>query len=209
VSLQDKDERQLAPNPGENIGAWIARICEYYKLLCWLSSEGEVVLTRPRYDQINLPVIRVGGPVVEGSVRRIQLSQKPIDASARIEVCGRVGRDGASQAVGVAENTELIANGWKTYRLQVEEGLHDAAEAQKKADRILHDEKLQNWVLTCTLSGHALINSLLAPDRMAHIIWPAMEIDDDLYCIARDFSKNKFDGTICDLTFVKPNLLLA
>jgi prophage tail gpP-like protein len=207
VSVADKDERQLAPNPGENIGTWIARICEYYKLLCWLSAAGEVILTRPRYDQINMPVIRTGGPNVEGAVQRIEWSRKPIDGSTIIEVCGRCGHDGDTNTIGKAENTELIAANWHNYKLVVEESLHNPEEAQKKAERILHDEEVNNNQITCTISGHAIGPSLIAPDRMVHINWPLAEIDEDWYCIARDFIKSRDRGTVCDLTFVKTGLM--
>lgn len=209
VSLQDKDERQLAPNPGENIGTWISRICEYYKLLCWLSSKGDVILTKPRYDQINLPIIRTGGPNIEGAVQRIEWSRKPIDGSATIEVCGRCGHDGETNTIGKAENADLLAAGWKTYKLVVEEALRDPIEAQEKAERLLHDEELNNWTVTCTIGGHAIGPSLIAPDRMSHIIWPLVDMDEDCYCIARDFVKSRDRGTVCDLTYVRPWLLMA
>lgn len=208
VEVPNRDERELYPYPNEKIGSWVARICEHYRLLCWATGDGKVVLGRPRYDQTVIPLQR-GGNGEEGTIQSGGPLVKPIDQPARQQVTGRVGRHGATTVFAEATDAALLAAGWRTLDVQTDEGLHDQAAAEAKAARLLHDAQLQSWRYRARLAGHAIGRRLPTFDMMFHVTDPKWMVDADLYCLARDFEKTRPGGTVVSLTLVRPNLLAA
>jgi prophage tail gpP-like protein len=208
TELMDRDERELLPMPGENIGSWVARVCEHYRLLCWATGDGKIVLGRPRYDQTVIP-LRWGGPGQEGTIQEGGPLLKPIDAVARQQVAGRVGRHGEAAIFTEATDDLLVAAGWRTLDVQVDEGLRDLAAAAAKAARLIHDSQLDWWTFRARLAGHAIGLRLPTFDMMFHVNQPLWNVDSDLYCAAREFAKSRDGGTVADLTLVRPNLLAA
>lgn len=208
VEVPDRDARELLPMPGEKIGSWLGRICEHYRLLCWATGDGKVVLGRPRYDQTVIP-LRWGGPGQEGTLQEGGPLVRPIDGVARQQVSGRVGRHGESAIFTEATDDLLVAAGWTTLDVQVDEGLRDLAAAEAKAARLIHDSQLSWWSYRARLAGHAIGRRLPTFDMMFHVSDPRWLVDADLYCAAREFSKSRMSGTNVDLTLVRPNLLAA
>lgn len=209
TTLLDRDQRELQPQPGEKIGSWIAKICEEHKLLVWLTGDGVVCVTRPRYDQVNIPRIIMGGAPGEGAVERAAWDRAPIDLFATIEVCGRVGRTGDANVVGTATDQDLIDKRWISYLLEVDDSLRDLEKANARAARLMHDLQLGAETYTVTLSGHGILDALPAVDMMFHVQHPKFHFEEDLYCIAVDFVKSRQRGTVCDVTLVRPGLLAA
>lgn len=208
IEVPSRDERELLPMPGEKIGSWVGRICEHYRLLCWLTGDGKVVLGRPRYDQAVIPLQR-GGVGQEGTIQSGGPLVKPIDQPARQQVTGRVGRHGETPIFAEATDAVLLAADWKTLAVEADEGLRDLAAAQAKADRLMHDAQLHSWVYRARLAGHAIGRRLPCPDMMFHVTDAKWAVDADLYCTARTFAKGRMSGTVVDLTLVRPNLLAA
>ena len=202
-----KDDRPLVPQPGQNIGSWIQLILERHKYLGWLSATGELVICRPNYNQDPIPQITVGTiGNGEGAVKRAELVYVPIDISTNIEVAGRIGRKGSAKFSTQVTNDELIASGWYKYTLEVDDELRDQSKGQDKALRIKHDEWFNGWNWKCTINGHSANNFLPCTDLVVHCIHPALDIDENLYCIERVFQKSKA-GTTAQLTFALCGLL--
>lgn len=208
TTVTDRDDRELVPMPGENIGSWVGRLCEHHRLLCWATGDGKVVLGRPRYDQLVLP-LRWGGAGQEGTIQEGGPLVRPIDAVARQQVAGRVGRHGEAAIFTEATDELLWAAGWRTLDVQIDEGLRDLAAAEAKAARLLHDSQQEWWAYRARLAGHAIGRHLPAYDMMFHLSDPRWDVDSDLYCVAREFAKSRQGGTTTDLTLVRPHLLAA
>jgi prophage tail gpP-like protein len=206
-TVTEKDDRQLIPQPEQNIGTWVADVTKKYGYLCWLSSEGEIVLCKPNYEQTEIPSIIVGATNGEGAVRRAEESYRPIDTSTEIELCGRLGRKNSVKFTKSTYNQELIDAGWEKYTLEVDDELKDANKAEEKLLRIKHDELLNEWSWNCTINGHSATNFLICTDLVVHCVHPAIGLDENLYCINRTFKKDKQSGTTCDLQFVKCGLI--
>lgn len=210
ITLTDRDDRQLTPMPGELVGQFIARVCEHHRLLCLLSADGQVILTRPRTDQAVLMRLHRGGAMDTGAIVASGWDWKPGDQVARQTVCGRVSRRGETKVFVTETDDDLVGRGWKLSRTEVDDGLRDTEKATNKAIRLMRDAQLGSWEYTCTLSGHAVGGCLPGVDMLYEVTDPRRGLEGEvLYCIARDFSRSRSGGTSVDLTLVRPGTLLT
>ncbi len=210
IVLTDRDDRQVSPMPGELVGQFIARVCEHHRILCLLSADGKVVLTRPRADTAVLMRLHRGGRMDSGAIKDSEWDWRPGDQVSEQVVCGRVSRRGETQVEETERDADLWDAGWKLRRIEADDGLRDTEKAKNKAIRLLRDAQLGSWEYKCTLSGHAVGACLPGVDMLYQVDDPRRGLNGDvLYCIARDFSRTKQGGTEVSLTLVRPGLLLA
>lgn len=209
VTITDRDDREIVPQPGQTVGGFLREVCEHHRLLCWQAGDGSIVITRPRYDQNALVTLARGEVAVEGTIESGGWTRNPGDQPAEMETCGRVGRKGEAKALVAAQDPVLYADGWRGFKLVIDEDLRDLDAATERSRRAMHDAQLPTNEYRCRVSGHGFGTYLLAPDTLMHVRDPKWGTDEDLYCLAREWSKSRENGTETSLILAPPGLLLS
>ncbi len=204
--------RDARPQIGETVWAFCSRHASRLGVLMWLSPDGRLILSSPRYRQTpGYRLVRryVNDPADPNNVRTGSLIESIGDRHSEVVVYGRgnVRRPERMSVVGRATDDAWPSSRPKPLYMQ-ETSIRSSEAAARKALRELMSNKRSAFQLDYLVDDHGQRGRLFAVDTTVAVVDEVLGINGTFYVTKRTFEKDRPAGTSTRIRAVPPGSLV-
>lgn len=204
---------EARPQASETVWEYLDRHARRLGLLMWMTCDGKLVLSAPRYDQppsarfVLRDESRDEDP---NNVLSATVIENVSESYSVVKAFGR-GRSDASlarPAIGATVvDPDLPPDFHKTLIVR-DKSIRSSNDAVRLANREMAKHKLKGLVVNVVVPNHGQNGLLYATDTIATVVNEPAGVDEDMYVVSRTFRRSREHGTTTELRLVKKGAIV-